>query len=150
MTDISTSKAIVKKNRRTLLALAIGRFIDQGEVQAISVLFPTLQKLWGLSYANLGTLGTIRYVLQSVTAPVWGYAADKYSRKKVIIFGTGVWGLWTLICGLTQDFGQLLVIRAISGIGLGSTNVVPSVGHLPVQPTKSHLHFGQYTVAPEE
>ena len=43
-----------------MLALSIGRFIDQGEVQVISVLFPTLQKVWGLSYANLGTLGTIR------------------------------------------------------------------------------------------
>jgi MFS family permease len=119
MTTIPISKTVVKKNRRTMLALAIGRFIDQGEVQAISVLFPTLQKAWGLSYANLGTLGTIRYVLQSVTAPVWGYVADRYFRKKVIIFGTGIWGLWTLLCGLTQDFGQLLVIRAISGIGLG-------------------------------
>ena len=119
MTDSPTPKTIVKKKWRTMLALAIGRFIDQGEVQAISVLFPTLQKVWGLSYANLGTLGTIRYVLQAVTAPLWGYTADKYSRKKVIIFGTGIWGLWTLVCGLTQDFGQLLVIRAISGIGLG-------------------------------
>jgi MFS family permease len=119
MTDIPDHKTMVKKNRRTMLALAISRFIDQGEVQVISVLFPTLQKVWGLSYANLGTLGTIRYVLQAVTAPLWGYAADKYSRKKVIIFGAGIWGLWTLFCGLTQDFGQLLVIRAISGIGLG-------------------------------
>jgi len=37
----------------------------------------------------------------------------------VIIFGTGVWGIWTVACGLTQNFGQLLAIRAISGIGLG-------------------------------
>ena len=108
-----------RKNWKTMLALSIGRFIDQGEVQVISVLFPTLQKVWGLSYANLGTLGTIRYALQSVTAPFWGYAADRFSRKKVIILGTGIWGLWTLLCGLTQDFGQLLVIRAVSGIGLG-------------------------------
>jgi MFS family permease len=85
----------------------------------MSVLFPTLQTLWGLSYTNLGTIGTIRNLLQSITAPVWGYAADRFSRKKVIIFGTGFWGLWTLLCGLTQTFGQLLVVRAISGIGLG-------------------------------
>ena len=42
---------------RTLLALAFGYFIDQGEAQAMSVLFPTLQDLWGLSYTNLGTIG---------------------------------------------------------------------------------------------
>jgi MFS family permease len=119
MTNKRATGIVAKNKWRIMLPLAVSRFIDQGEVQAISVLFPTLQKVWGLSYANLGTLGTIRYVLQAVAAPLWGYAADKYSRKKVIIFGAGIWGLWTLICGLTQNFGQLLAVRAISGIGLG-------------------------------
>ncbi len=103
----------------TLIALAFGYFIDQGEAQAMSVLFPTIKALWGLDYTALGTIGTIRNVLQSISAPFWGYASDRLSRKKVIIFGTGIWGVWTLLCGLTQSFGQLLVIRAISGIGLG-------------------------------
>lgn len=110
------------KNRnkwRTMLALSFGYFIDQGEAQAMSVLFPTLQTLWGLSYTQLGYIGTIRSFLQSVTAPLWGFAADRFSRKQVIIFGTGIWGIWTLVCGLSQNFGQLLVVRAISGIGLG-------------------------------
>jgi MFS family permease len=83
------------------------------------VLFPTLQRLWGLSLTNLGTIGTIRNVLQAVSAPFWGYASDKLSRKQVIIFGTGAWGIWTAACGLTQNFGQMLVVRAISGLGLG-------------------------------
>ena len=103
----------------TLVALAFGYFIDQGEGQALSVLFPTIRALWGLNYTALGIIGTIRNILQSISAPFWGFAADRLSRKQVIIFGTGIWGIWTLACGLTQNFGQLLVIRAISGIGLG-------------------------------
>lgn len=103
----------------TLVALAFGYFIDQGETQAMSVLFPTIKNLWGLNYTNLGTIGTVRSLLQALSAPFWGYAADKLSRKMVIIFGTGIWGLWTLACGLTRNFGQLLAVRAISGIGLG-------------------------------
>ncbi len=108
-----------KKRRRTLFALSFGYFIDQGEGQALSVLFPTLQALWGLSYANLGVISTIRNLLQSISSPFWGYISDKFSRKTVIMFGTGIWGLWTAAVGLTQNFGQLLTIRAISGIGLG-------------------------------
>jgi MFS family permease len=108
-----------KERRRTLLALSFGYFIDQGEGQAMSVLFPTLQQLWGLSYGNLGLISTIRNLLQSLSAPFWGFISDKMSRKKVIMFGTGIWGLWTAAVGLTQNFGQLLAIRAISGIGLG-------------------------------
>jgi len=117
--DESTETQGKKSRWRTMLALSFGYFIDQGEGQAMSVLFPTLQTLWGLSYTQLGMIGTIRNILQSVTAPLWGFAADKFARKKVIVFGTGIWGIWTLLVGLTQNFGQLLAIRAISGIGLG-------------------------------
>jgi len=117
--EATETKPEEKSRWRTLFALAFGYFIDQGEAQAMSVLFPTLQSMWGLSYTNLGMIGTIRNILQSVTAPLWGFAADKYSRKKVIIIGTGLWGIWTAAVGLTDNFGQLLVIRAISGIGLG-------------------------------
>ncbi len=108
-----------KRNLRTMFALSFGYLIDQGEGQAMSVLFPTLQSLWGLSYTQLGLIGTIRNLLQSITAPFWGYIADRYPRKNVIIFGTGLWGIWTLLIGFSQNYGQLLTLRAISGIGLG-------------------------------
>ncbi len=108
-----------RQRRQTLFALSFGYFIDQGEGQALSVLFPVLQTIWGLSYSNLGVISTIRNLLQSISSPLWGYISDKASRKTVILFGTGIWGLWTAAVGMTQNFGQLLVIRAVSGIGLG-------------------------------
>ena len=108
-----------RRNWRTMLALSFGYFIDQGEGQAMSVLFPTLQGLWGLSYTQLGLIGTVRNILQAITAPFWGYMADKFPRKNVIVFGTGIWGIWTALCGFSQSYDQLLLLRAISGIGLG-------------------------------
>ena len=119
-TAVQGAKAETKSSKgKTLFALSFGYFIDRGEEQTISVLFPTLQQLWGLNYTALGLIGTIRTILQAVFTPVWGFVADRYSRKNVIIFGTGLWGLWTFFVGFTNDFGQLLTIRAISGIGLG-------------------------------
>jgi MFS family permease len=117
--DVKITDEKKRQRRRTLFALSFGYFIDQGEGQAMSVLFPTLQAIWGLSYSNLGVISTIRNLLQSISSPFWGFISDKISRKKVIMFGTGIWGLWTAAVGLTQNFGQLLTIRAISGIGLG-------------------------------
>lgn len=62
---------------------------------------------------------TLRSIAQTVSAPFWGYIADKYSRKNVLIFGTGVWGLWTLAVGLVPNFTSMMIIRIISGLGLG-------------------------------
>ena len=110
-----------KKHRSgpTLLALGLGFFVDRGEEQAMSVLSPILQAVFGLSFVQLGLMTTLRNITQTVSAPFWGYAADRWSRKKVLIFGTGVWGLWTLAVGLMPNFTAILVIRAISGLGLG-------------------------------
>jgi len=104
---------------KNLFALALGYFVDQGEAQAMSIFSPVLKDLWGLSVGNLTWITFVRSLLQSLSSPFWGYMADRYSRKKVLFWGTGFWGIWTIVVGFTQNFGQLLLVRVISGIGLG-------------------------------
>ncbi len=112
-------KGAHKKSGRTLFALGFGYLVDQGEGQAMGVLSPILQAIWGISYGAIGLMETLRNIAQTISAPFWGYASDRWSRKKVLIFGTGVWGIWTIIVGLVPDIGSMTVIRAISGLGLG-------------------------------
>lgn len=108
-----------KRSGRTLFALGLGYLIDQGEAQSMGVLSPIIQSLWGVSFGMIGLMETLRNITQTVSAPFWGYISDRFSRKRVLIFGTGVWGLWTIAVGLVPDFTSMLIIRAISGLGLG-------------------------------
>lgn len=108
-----------KKSGRTLFALGLGYLVDQGESQSMGVLNPIITRVFGVNLALIGLMETLRSIAQTVSAPFWGYAADKYSRKKVLIFGTGVWGLWTLAVGLVPNFTGMMIIRVISGLGLG-------------------------------
>lgn len=116
---MTASKAQKKCRGATLAALGLGYFIDNGEEQSMGVLYPAIKALWGLSNFELGLVGTVRTAIAALTSPLWGYAADRWSRKGVLFFGTGIWGIWTLFCGLMPNFGGLLLVRAISGIGLG-------------------------------
>jgi MFS family permease len=109
-----------KKSGRTLLALGFGYLIDRSEEQAMGVLSPVIQAVFGVDYFILGLMTTLRTVTQTISTPFWGYVADRYSRKKVLIFGTGIWGLWTLAVGLMPSFQGILIIRALSGFGLGA------------------------------
>lgn len=108
-----------KKSGRTLFALGLGYLIDQGESQAMGVLSPVIQNMWGISFGMIGLMETLRSLAQTVSSPFWGYISDRWSRKKVLIFGTGVWGIWTLVVGLVPNFSAMLIVRAISGLGLG-------------------------------
>ena len=103
----------------TLLALAFGNFVDQGESQALPTLFPAIRTALGLNYTALGVIAGIRNILQPLSSPVWGYLTDRFSRKKVLVFGTGIWGIWTAFTGLAASYEQLLVLRVIAGLGLG-------------------------------
>ncbi len=109
-----------KHSGRTLFALGFGFLIDQGESEAMGVLVPIIQSMYGVSFVMVGLMTTLRNITQTVSAPLWGYAADRFSRKKVLVFGTGIWGLWTIAVGLMPNFTAMLVVRAISGLGLGA------------------------------
>lgn len=108
-----------KKSGRTLFALGLGNLVDSGESQSMGVLTPIIIQIFGTNLAMIGLMETLRSITQTVSAPFWGYASDRWSRKKVLFFGTGIWGIWTLLVGLMPTFTGLMIIRIISGLGLG-------------------------------
>ena len=104
---------------RLLTALGFGFFIDSAEDVALPMLWPAVRTALGLSYAQLGYIDSIRVIFQTFSGPFWGMLADRYNRKWILVIGTGVWGLWTSICGFATDYWQLLIVRVIACIGLG-------------------------------
>jgi len=73
----------------------------------------------GLNYAALSMINSIRIIFQTFSGPFWGMAADRYNRKWILVIGTGMWGIWTLVCGLITSYWQLLAVRVIACLGLG-------------------------------
>ncbi len=104
---------------RILTALGFGFFIDSAEDVALPMLWPAVRSALGLSYAQLGYIDSIRVIFQTFSGPFWGMLADRYNRKWILVIGTGIWGLWTSVCGLATDYWQLLIVRVVACIGLG-------------------------------
>jgi MFS family permease len=73
----------------------------------------------GATIGQLGyVLGASRLVM-TFALPFWGFASDRFPRKFLLVFFTGIWGLWTMGTGLAGSLPQLLTLRIISAIGLG-------------------------------
>lgn len=115
----STDRARRSYRNRILTALGFGFFIDSAEDVALPMLWPAVRTALGLSYAQLSYIDSIRVIFQTFSGPFWGMLADRYNRKWILVIGTGLWGLWTSVCGLVTDYWQLLLVRVISCIGLG-------------------------------
>lgn len=66
------------------------------------------------------------YLLTStVTVPIYGKLADIYGRKPLVLLGIGLFLLGSAACGAAQSMVQLIIFRAIQGLGAGA--VLPIV-----------------------
>lgn len=60
------------------------------------------------------------YLLTStVTVPLYGKLGDVYGRKYLLLFAICVFLVGSALCGLAQGMTQLVLFRAIQGIGAG-------------------------------
>ncbi|MQA87174.1 MAG: MFS transporter [Streptosporangiales bacterium] len=57
---------------------------------------------------------------QAVTIPIYGRLADLYGRKPVLLAGTVVFLVGSLVCALAWNMVALIVFRALQGIGAGA------------------------------
>ena len=66
---------------------------------------------------------TAYLLTMAVTTPIFGKISDLYGRKPVFLYGSLIFLVGSLLCGLSQNMTQLIIFRAIQGIGAGA--VIP-------------------------
>ncbi|HEX2060322.1 MAG TPA: MDR family MFS transporter [Thermoanaerobaculia bacterium] len=61
------------------------------------------------------------YLLTStVTVPVWGKLSDLFGRRPLFQIGVAVFLIGSAACGLSQTMTQLIISRAVQGVGAGA------------------------------
>lgn len=66
---------------------------------------------------TLGLLGTSFLVVYTATAPYFGRAGDRGPRTRLLVLGVLIWSIATAAGGLVRNMFQLLVARALVGVG---------------------------------
>lgn len=103
-----------------LLLCGLCLIIDGFDVQAMGYVAPAIIADWGVSKASLGPVfgaGLFGMLLGSlVLTPV----GDRYGRRPVLIVSTLFFAACMLATPLVTTLDQLLVLRFITGFGLGS------------------------------
>jgi EmrB/QacA subfamily drug resistance transporter len=106
--------------RGLVLAGVMGSvFLAAMESTVVATAMPTvIATLGGIQIYSWAFSG---YLLAStVTMPLWGRLADQLGRRRVFVRGLSVFLLGSVLSGLSQSMAQLIVFRAIQGLGAGS------------------------------
>jgi AAHS family 4-hydroxybenzoate transporter-like MFS transporter len=106
-----------------LLFLAL--LADGFDLQAMAFAAPGLVREWGTSRAALAPALSAGLVGVLIGAPLFGLLGDRIGRKRTIVLGSVVYGLFCLATAAAGSIEQLIVLRFLTGIGLGG--VLPNV-----------------------
>ncbi len=101
-----------------MVGIMSGMFLAALDQSIVGVALPRITSdLGGLEH--LAWVVTAYLLASTATTPLWGKISDLYGRKKIFQGAIVIFLIGSVLCGLAQDMPQLIVFRAVQGIGGG-------------------------------
>jgi len=82
----------------------------------ISAVASDIREEFKVGYLEMGLVFTATILVAAVLYPVWGYLADRYSRRLLASAAAIIWGLTTLVNASARSFEQFFATRLFTGI----------------------------------
>ncbi len=93
--------------------------IDGFDTAAIGFIAPAIRAQWQLDPAHLAPLFGAGLFGLTCGALIFGPLADRFGRKAILVFSVLFFGLASLASAFSPDMVTLLVLRFLTGLGLG-------------------------------
>ncbi|MBV9417424.1 MAG: MFS transporter [Solirubrobacterales bacterium] len=107
-----------------LISLLLAAFLINLDTTIVNVALPTLVRDLHASNSQLQWVVDAFNLLFAASVLAMGSLSDRFGRKGMLLAGLSVFGLASLVGGLTDTPGQLIAARAV--MGLGAAMVFPT------------------------
>ncbi|WP_434668362.1 MFS transporter [Paraburkholderia sp. A3BS-1L] len=106
--------------RRTFWGCFLGWSLDTFDNQVLAFLLPVLMAAWHFSKTEAGLIATSSLLAAAFGGWVSGILSDRHGRVRVLTWSIIWFTAFSIIGGLTNSYYQLLVVRALQGLGFGA------------------------------
>jgi MFS family permease len=107
------------QERRTFWACFLGWVLDATDFMIYPLVIGTLISLWNVDRGVAGLAVTVTLVVSALGGWLAGYLSDRIGRVRTLQITIAWFSIFTLLCAFAQSFEQLIVFRALLGLGFG-------------------------------
>ena len=119
---INNSKQSKSRDKLSLTLIVFMSFFLMADMYITPAIIPELSLEFGVSQEAIGVAGTAFMLLGAVMGLVFGYLNDRISRKKLLLIAVAIGEipcLLTGIYGVTYNFEMFVLMRVLTGFGIG-------------------------------
>ena len=129
---------------------ALVAFLDGFDTLAITYAAPVITAEWSMPKEAFGPIFAATFIGAAAGAALFGVLADRYGRRPTVISATAMFGVFALLTPLSRDLVSLLVMRGLTGIGLGGAlaNVIALVAEYAPARSRATLVSVMYAAFP--
>ncbi len=123
---MTTTSTLFDSNKATSLQLTtificfLMNMLDGMDVMVVSYAAPTITKVWAISAQALGSVFSAALVGMTIGSMFLAPRADIVGRRTIILLSAALMGILVFSTSFAQNLQQLLILRFLSGIGIGS------------------------------
>jgi AAHS family 3-hydroxyphenylpropionic acid transporter len=139
MNDRTPNDAIGRNGGLVFFLCFLIAVFEGFDLQVIGVAAPQLMRELGLSPAQSGFAFSASLAGLAIGAVCGGRLADRIGRKPSLVASVAIFGVLTLLTEFASGFGSLVVLRLLTGIGLGGSmpNIIAIVSETAARRNKT-------------
>jgi FSR family fosmidomycin resistance protein-like MFS transporter len=84
---------------------------------SLAPLFPWLKDAFAVSYAELGLLMTVFFIVSGIGQALAGFVVDRFGALPVLLSGIALLGISAVGLAVSPDYASLLFFAGLSGLG---------------------------------
>src|SRR5688572_28131226 len=112
-------RTITREQWRVLAAAKFGWMLDAMDFMLYAMAIGQLRTYFGFGDDVAGMLGTVTLLMSGVGGLTFGYVSDRFGRTRALMATIAIFSVASLGAATSQTLVQLLLWRAILGIGMG-------------------------------
>jgi FSR family fosmidomycin resistance protein-like MFS transporter len=103
-----------------LALLSVGHMVVDINQGALPAILPFLREAFTLSYAGAAAIILVATVTSSVIQPLFGYLADRITRRWLLPLSVLIAGLGVGLTGVAPNYPMILVAVTLAGLGIAA------------------------------